>query len=67
LVKTKSISGKFKVGDRVITTKGRKTKKPGYGGVITKFSKWRVFPAAVVKKSDGSHRLFLIKNLKHKV
>lgn len=52
----------LKIGDRVLTTKGCRI-KGGSSGVIVGWSKWKDYPAAQVKKTDGKTKQFLVKNL----
>jgi hypothetical protein len=63
---TKS-SAKLKIGDHVVTSKGRHGSRPA-SGVITSFTKWKNFDACVVKKDNtknplARNRIFLMKNL----
>jgi len=49
-------------GSYVWSKKGCRVQGPT-GGRILGFTTWRDFPAAQVRKADGSTRIFLTKNL----
>lgn len=54
---------KFVLGDKVVTTKGSRMSSKKARGTIVGFGTWKEYPAAKVKKTTGTIRLFLIKNL----
>ncbi len=54
--------GYFKIGDKVMTTKGCRIKGPS-GGTIIDFSMWRDFKSAKIRKEDGTIKIYLVKNL----
>jgi hypothetical protein len=49
-------------GSYVWSKKGCRVQGPT-GGRIVKFTTWRDYDAAQVKKADGTKRIFLLKNL----
>jgi len=53
----------FQIGDQVITTKKNRVRGESIGGKIIGWGKWRHYTAAKVKRSDGSIKLYLLKNL----
>ena len=54
----------IRVGDRVKTLVGDRLTKIKHSGTVVRFTKWRDFKAAVVRRdSDGSLKTYLVKNL----
>jgi ribosomal protein L19 len=61
---TKTNCKSLKVGDKVKTMAGDRLTKIKYCGTVIRFTKWRDFEAAVVRRDgDGLLKTYLVKNL----
>ena len=61
---TKTNCKSLKVGDKVKTMAGDRLTKIKHYGTVIRFTKWRDFEAAVVRRDgDGLLKTYLVKNL----